>query len=460
MNNKFIYFGVLLCLLKLSLLSQITLNEAWEIAERNNLSLQNEEISMQISELREKMYKADFLPVIRLNSRASYISEHGNIEIDLPTGQNFTKDMGTNQNYDMSVSLLQPIFTGHRLSNQYRLTQKQTEMAELIRKQRLNEINLAVAEYFIMSEFNHLQQENLKSSQNRVEELLYHLKNLYQNGTALAVDTLEIYTRKLEIENNLLMLDDEKMIIVNNLNYLLNVLSGEDTLSVSNDHDLELMRINSAEEMRIPESDQVCEIAEVNRSELLLINETLETEKFKKKITASGYYPNLYVFAEYHYGNPNVNVTESQWNDYYTAGISMQWEIWNFNKTRRSVQIISKEIEKKNKETEIIKQKIRNQISNSLLNLGIIKKKYENQLKQLELEKKLFQNKRDSYDNGRTSAIELRISEEKLLQSQITLSMYYAEWLRERMKLDFISGTCGQNEETIFFNYNREYRED
>jgi len=421
---------------------EITLREAWEIAESNNSTIAQEVISTEVKNLNEKMAKTDFFPTLKFNAKAVYNSEFGVMEIDLPMSQTMKKNMGTHEIYDFNLSLQQPIFTGFRLSEQYKLAGNLAESQQIKTIMTEKDVYHRVSDAFCLIEYNHYRQNNLEISLQRIEDMLTHIKNLHQHGIATALDTLEIYTRKLDIENSLLILRDEELIHLDNLSYLLNTEENLHTVDLKND-----------EEFILPDKEGALKTAVLNRSELQILRKSIEAGSRSRKIATSALYPSIVGFAEYHYGNPNVQVTEAQWNNYYTAGINLSWDIWNTGKSFSRISSAKKETQRTELELQNASETVENQVINSLTKLEIIRKQFIMQEKQVKLEEEIFTQTSHGYDSGRKSSVDLRLAEEKLAEAQLKLSEHKIKWIQERLNLDFLCGVIGENLNSVFYDY-------
>jgi len=65
------------------------------------------------------------------------------------------------------------------------------------------------------------------------------------------------------------------------------------------------------------------------RPELVSLSNRTEAAKYQFKAKSAGYFPNISGFAGYSIGKPNRDFFKAEWDDYFSAGIILDWE-FNF----------------------------------------------------------------------------------------------------------------------------------
>jgi outer membrane protein TolC len=95
--------------------------------------------------------------------------------------------------------------------------------------------------------------------------------------------------------------------------------------------------------------------AEINRPELELFRLKKEQIESSKRLISKQNVPKLFGFATGGYGNPGLNMLDNSFQSFYTVGVKLNWNIfdWNSNKKQRESLTINKDII--NNETEIFR---------------------------------------------------------------------------------------------------------
>lgn len=74
-----------------------------------------------------------------------------------------------------------------------------------------------------------------------------------------------------------------------------------------------------------------------SRAEVNAAQARVEQSRRLVRSTRGALLPSLSGSAAYHYGKPGVNMTENEWMDYYTLGLSASWTLWDWQARSRRV---------------------------------------------------------------------------------------------------------------------------
>lgn len=96
----------------------VTLPEAWNIALENNLTLQQQQKAIQQAREETAIQKTSYLPVFNGSATFYYQSSLPIQEVPIPLlNQEFTIEIGVKDQYNLGLTVNQPIFTGFRTRN-------------------------------------------------------------------------------------------------------------------------------------------------------------------------------------------------------------------------------------------------------------------------------------------------------------------------------------------------------
>jgi len=303
-------------------LSQAVAN-AWTISRSLDSQKSEEEAAAiaGLTALRQKYFSVYF------NGSYRYTSDKVQVKIsDFPFPINAEIPPGTvvlsapNDNFDLKMSLVQPIYSGGVLSNAVRM-EAIREAAERDLT-RLKKIELAgkVKSSF----FNHRlfckKRDSLDLLLNILKLHQEKLENLYREELVRKSDLLE--TRAKADEIRLSLEDLEQLIRSEALNF--STLCG-----------YEPRDIDRAEAARTDSFAEAREIFLAGHPLLRWLDERARILQIQKKSISGAYLPQLNAFAELHYGRPGQNFFKDQWTVYVQGGLSVTLPVFNWNRGSR-----------------------------------------------------------------------------------------------------------------------------
>jgi len=415
----------------------VQLQELWALALKNNYQLRAQQKTVQASRLQVDIQQTTLLPTVSLQGGYTYISELARLKVPftLPGFAPFEIEAGVKNQYDLALTVSQPIFTGFQLQNKIRavkaVAKSQQAQLALSRNQLL--LNVGVLYYQIVA--NLLQQRILKESVDRAEIHLQQVRAFYRAGQATALDTLEVANRKLQLKTQLRSSYHAKIILENKLRQVLNV---NENYSITYPEQLPLI-------VEKVEKKQLLDLAYRNRPEITYISHLQEKQLFQQKAIQSGYLPRVYALASYHYARPGVNFFKDEWMKYYTVGINFQWELWSWGRTKKSVQQAKIEHEKLTLERQRLLQNIKRQIGEALENLQSAEEEIYLNKQLVEKEKERFRMTQSQFEQGQVSSLDLSDAEKSLMAAELQWQTSIVKYYIRKLELTYYTGTIGKN---------------
>jgi outer membrane protein TolC len=317
-----ILMGVVFTLAAKVPLSQAVVN-AWKISP--NISSQRLEedavATAELTALRQKYFSVIF------NGSYRYTSDKVQVKIsDFPFPLSPNIPPGTivlsapNDNFDLKLSLVQPIYSGGVLSNAVRVEAIRGAAERDLT--RLKKIELAgkVKSSF----FNHRLFCKKRDSLSLLLSILNlhqgKLEQMYREELVRKSDLLETQAKADEIRLNLE--DLEQLIRSEALSF--NTLCGYDPQDID------------AAPAAGPESfASAREFLLAGHPLLRSMDEKERILRIQKKSIAGAYLPQVNAVAELHYGRPGQNFFVNQWTAYIVGGISVSMPVFNWNRSSR-----------------------------------------------------------------------------------------------------------------------------
>lgn len=303
-----------------TLFSNIPLKIAIKNAIKMDVSYKNQIIDEKSAQINKK--NAQMRKLFSINSNISFLFKSEKMKIEFPDA---TMYAGSKNNYDINLSLQQPIFSGNILSNLVNM--EEVNLAIEKNKTLLKKIDVV---FNVKSTyFKYILLLNKKKSLNYlIKDLNLHyrkIKNLYREELVKKTDLLET---ERKIEELYINLEDLNSMIIN------------EKITFKKLCKINLDDIDKNYHENIKDYKSV--LMEFKRSHPVLktIDEKIRILFYKNKIIKGEYLPQVTGFAEIHYGKPGINFFRNEWETYFQAGINLNLKIFNWNKQKRDLNII------------------------------------------------------------------------------------------------------------------------
>ena len=326
-------FIILLLLIGWSSVAQqsITLEECYQLVTENYpLAKQSKLLDAQ-NKLDAEVIATSKLPQLSLDAQATYQSD----VIEFPLAMSGIEPLNKDQ-YRATVSVNQLIYNGGATeasldlkSAQLKTKQKQVEVSLYQLKQQINQLYFSVL----------LAQESqllLKSKKAQLEAKLKEVQSGIKYGVILPTSDKILEAELLKISQQFNALESNKATLIETLSSLIS-----QSLHASTKFQKPFVETQLQTELVRPE----LELFQLKKDEIE------NSEKLLSKQNA----PKLLGFATGGYGNPGLNMLDNSFQTFYTIGIKVNWNIfdWNANKKQRESLAINKDFIEN--ETEIFK---------------------------------------------------------------------------------------------------------
>ena len=412
----------------------LSLEEAWQVAVRNNLTLRQQEITLQQLQHELEIQKAGSLPTAAATVGYGYTSGIARLEMPLALPGTPAIEAGTHHRYELAVGVEQPLFTGFRTQNLVETARQQVEAQAMQKEVVRQQLLLQVGQLYYQIQLNQLQQEVLVQSISRAGHHLEKVRNFYQAQQAAAFDTLEVANRRLELSGQLQALRHLQAILAAKLAYALNV---------SYIPAVPLLQAEKVD-LEVEEGDGWQAAAVRHRPELKQLGFLQQAQDSRIGVLRSALFPQVYASAAYHLARPGVDVFRDRWMGYLTAGVNLRWQVWDWEQSRRQVDKARLEYQRLNLEIQQRRQEIQQQITQIGQQLQTVREQIQIQRQLVDQERERYRIGRENYEQGAATSLDLSMSENTLTTAELVLQQRYVEWLQLRVQLHFYTGTIGR----------------
>ncbi len=408
----------------------LTLEESLQIGLQNSKQIKISKAALISSEAKITEVGSQMLP--RLSFGASYtrLSDVKPFQVSVPFAPNpITIQETILNNYQLKLSLQQPLFTGFRLSSLKSAAEYNNKAVEFEHTKEINEealrIHQAFWNYYKSQKVLQLIEENLKS----LEKHLADTKNFLENGLVTKNDLL-----KLEVQ-----------------------YSNTELKRIDAKNAVELSRTAFNKAMGLPLNTSSQVMAEEPQAVTIttkfddLLNEALqareEIKSLEYKIKAgeenidaaqAGWFPSIFLFGDYYYSRPNQRIMplEDKFEDTWAIGVGLNWNILDWGETSAKTTHAEQQLILAETTHQIIKENIELEVYKNYLTALSEFEKVTVSKKSVEQAEENYRISKDKYNQQLATSTDLIDAEVALLNAQTNLTNALVDLKLAKTKLE------------------------
>jgi outer membrane protein TolC len=315
---------ILIVTMSLSAFAQqkVTLNDCYNLVEINYPLVKQHQLLAQQNQIDKKIITNSKLPQFNIDAQATYQSDV--VEVPIPNSniESLNKDQ-----YRATFSVNQLIYNGG-LTNaalkvklgQLKTKQKQLDANIYQLKTQINQLYFSVL----------LTQETyklLEAKKRQLQSKLKEVKSGIKYGVLLPASDSVLEAELLKIKQQFIEVESRKSSLIETLSSLIG-----QSLSGLTEFEVPLIKTQLQNEINRPELDLFqFKKEEINNQEMLISKQNA---------------PKLNGFATGGYGNPGLNMLDNSFQPFYTVGVKLHWNVfdWNTNKRKQETVAINKDI--------------------------------------------------------------------------------------------------------------------
>ncbi len=309
-----------LLLINLNALAQepLSLETCYSLAETNYPKAKQSDLIPEQNELNKQIIQTGKYPKIELEAQATYQSE----VIHFPTeNPGLVFELPNKDQYRTTLTLNQLIYGGGTINaaiheeNAKSITQQQKITVELYQlKPKINQLYFSV---LLLQEKNLLLLAKQKQIEEKKKEVLAGIKY----GAILPTSDAILEAELLKIEQQLNDVYSSKQNLFQSLEKYLGIPITETTIFSYSE-----ITKGLSETMIRPELELFnLQKAQIDNTTSLLSKNRL---------------PKIYGFAQGGYGNPGLNMLDNSFQPFYYVGIKLNWNVFDWNKTKKQTQAL------------------------------------------------------------------------------------------------------------------------
>jgi outer membrane protein len=421
---------VLVTIFSLSLFSQKkvwTIDSCIQHAMDNNLSINQNELKIEISQQREKASKGQFLPNV-----------FGNVSHNFNFANSYPLSEDTSQNTNLGLTLSQTIFNGFKNTYTYQQASLNVELAQVELFKIKDDISLNIVNSYLGVL---LEEQNIKIAEAQVnfsEKQLDLISKQVEVGARPEIDVYDIKAALANDKNRLVSVKNRLIIAKMVLTQILQLDSTDIIVSPINEINGEYLGIKP---------EQVYENALLLRNEILLAEKQLEVSNKNVQVQNAAYMPTLSARYGLNTGAGFYNNIDDQnlfiqldQSKTHTLGLSLNVPIFNQYATKCRVSEAKIIQQQKDLAYKQEKLNLRQNIERSLTDLN-------NSVESLKASEELVKAQTFAMDNakkqlelGAINVFDLEQIRNRLINAQISFNNTKFDFIFKQKVLEFYSG--------------------
>ncbi len=326
-------------------------------------------------------------------------------------------EIGQRDNYLLNLRLTQPVFTGGKILQKYKISKHSKKIAQAQMQLKHSEVIYRTDYYYWNICAIQEQVKLAKQYKKMIESHLEDVKNFRAEGLATQNDVLKIEVKKNEAESKLLKAQNAlklaKMALCQHIGLPLKAdISPLDSLTT----DARKIKYNSVY------TDQALQ----SRPEINMLEQKLNINSAMVDLAWSRYSPNIYLTANYFSVNPNpYNSLKDEFGTDWSLGLVCEFPLFNWNK--RGNQLTSARHKRKSASYELEegKDKIKLEVQRVI-------NKLNEAIQTMEMNKKSLQQSRENLKIAKDNFHEGIINSSELLEAQTLWRKSYANYIESK----------------------------
>ncbi len=396
----------------------LTLQECYVLAEKNYPLAKQTVLLEEKTQSEIAILEKGKLPKLDFNAQATYQSDVIKFPFEIP---NSTVVPPNKDQYRATLDANQLIYNGGNIAANTKL-----KTAELAAQQQQVAVNL----YTLKNRINQsyfsvlLFQEQEKMLISKMEQLDARIKEVsagVKYGAVLPASEEVLKAEQLKLEQQLSQITFDKQKALKNLSLL--VFQDLDSNTI-----LAKPAIFIAPEI------------ESQRPELELFNLQETQLETSKEVISKSNYPKLLGFAQAGYGNPGLNMLDNSFQDFYMIGLKLNWNIFDWGKTKEQKKAvdISKEIVSTEKETFLLNNEMQQKEAESDMNKYVAMLRKDSEI--IELREKVLQATTSQLQNGTITSSEYITELNNLFEAKIDQQLHELQLALAKANYRIIKG--------------------
>lgn len=373
--------------------------------------------------LKIKNLNASWYPQVFLGAQVAYYSDITKLNGNIPLpGIEFPE--APHEQYRIFLDLNQTIWDGNTARKQKLYEQKTTEAAvkqmETEMQQLRERINNVYYLILLLREREHL----YKLSHQTLASRLTSIEAAVKAGAVMLLQENQIQAELLRTEQQLLEVRKDKEAVI----VILSILTG--------------IKFSDSTVLKVPVFRNETITDTLNRPEVEMLDLQIAANKYLEQTIRTKNYPKILAFLQAGYGNPpGMNLFRNEWDFYWSAGVGMKWNLWDWNSVKREMRMTSIQREKLAIRNETFETNTRTLLIQEKSNILKYREAVHRSDEIVRLHRQILCSIASGLKNGVITATDYLAEHNTLLQAEISRSVSRLQLLRSITNYYTIQGT-------------------
>jgi outer membrane protein len=331
-------------------------------------------------------------------------------------------------NYNLKLTLQQPLFTGFRLLSLKGAAENIYESSSYEYKKSINDeafnIQNAFWNYYKAEQLKNLIEENFKLTRKHLEDT----RNFLKSGLATQNDLLKLEVQYSNTQLQLIESANNIDIARSNLNKLLGLSLEANTKINAGLIDTSFINYKLA---------NLIEQSKENRNDVKSLEYRVKASDNGITAANGGWYPAIYLMGDYYYSKPNQRIipAENKFKDTWDVGITLQWDLWNWGYT--SSQAVQAKEQKVQVETSLsqLEDAVELEVYQTYLTYKRAIDKVNVSRQAVEQSEENYRSTEDKYNQQIATSTDLIDADVSLLQSKTNLTTSLVDYQLAKVRL-------------------------
>jgi outer membrane protein TolC len=403
----------------------LTLGALQAAAVRSDPRARQMDLLASQSALREKSLDAERLPVLGMTAQGQYQSVVPQIPFILPGGAR--PPLPPHDSYDAHIEAREPLYDPSRG------TRRRAERATLAESQArvrtsLYQLRLEVSDTYFAALLLRAQRAELGAVITDLEARLRQARDRVREGSALPSESATLEAELLRTRQSLAELDANRSAALTVLGDLTGrTISESDSLALPDlASDVATAR-DSLDALRARP-----EYAQFARSRDVIARQSASV--------AAQNQPRISAFARAGYGRPALNPLGTEFDEYWLAGIRVDWSPWNWGSTRRAQEELSLQRQIVTTEEKAFTERIRRGVASDLAAIDRLERTLAADDSIIALRERVLSETRVRFGEGVVTSAEYVDRETDALNARLARATHRVELARARAHFLTLTG--------------------
>lgn len=397
---------------------QLSLDECYLLVTKNYPLAKQKSLLAKQNNLDVAAINTAKLPMLNFSAQASYQSDVTKLPIALP---NITVEPPNKDQYKAVVSVNQILFDGGAITASseakkatLKTQQKQVEVSLYQLKKQINQLYFSIL----------LIQEKKELITAKKKQLTAKLKEV---NAGIEYGTLLPSSNKI-LEAEILKIEQQFLELSQNRSSLISTLSNLTGKEISSTIILNNPTVNTNLNTKI------------NRPELDLFNLQKQQITASEKVITKKNIPKILAFASGGYGNPGLNFLDNSFQTYYMVGIKLNWNIFDWNTTKKQQKSLQVQKEIIDNQQEIFQLNTHIELNQQQSEIDKIASFIQSDKTIIELRKKILKSADSQLKNGVITSSAYITELTNLYEAENTLKTHKIELLLAKANYKITKG--------------------